>query len=321
MVARPPETNGTNGHSDTGWGALPAISGDLEMVPVRRGADEGLNRAFSGIIAAQEASTRKLLGFLKTGNIKEDEYEKRQLVEELLELFLEDWNADICNLDGLYVKAEANAAKWTRKISKEEDRAAAEEVLQKWNGASAWQLQVRIRERRHGLAAVEQYRREWAEMEQSKTDAEFDAGQLPPAAYQYFGFSVEQYAILEEIRWLQATGCPRRDYTEVKAKLAKGDDVDAVIGDLPWQYQVAYLLVQGSLLDGSTFWQSLMAMFAQQLPWDMQPPAPRKRGILGFSGKDDDEEDEEDDTRGARARAAAAAKTSRRKRRRGRNDD
>ena len=256
---------------------------------------------FSKIVANHEAATRKLYGFIRGGNItepKEDLLLNRQL--QLFEVF---WNARACNRQGHYDHQEEQAKHWRSQIAPgydDHDEAPeqlgnVEKLLQQWSESNAFQQQVRILHARHGLNHVEEYRARWAECSEAKEDAEFAAGNLTPAAYRYFLCRLQQYQNLDDRAMAQALGLQEVDFTEVKARLAAGAEVDNEVSNLPWIYQYAFTRVQRSMDDGEKHYEVLMSLHSQTLPYHLQPPRPGKKGFLGIGGRNDRPDDEEDE--------------------------
>ena len=251
---------------------------------------------FSAIIAREALATRKLYGFLRTGNVTDPA--ARQVLHGLLELFRPEWLAPVCNRQQRYDLEEQLAEKWLKRMPQDttgpeavageddQDREpTVDELLQTWHTAAAYQLQVRITRLRRGLAAVESHRARWNEATEKKAAAEYQAASLPPEAYQYFGCRTRQFEIMAERSLDQALGIPERDYSEVKRRIADGADINDVVSELPWAYQIAYEMVQESMAEGDKHREFIMSLHTQTLPYNRQPPKARKR--FGFGPRRD----------------------------------
>ena len=282
-----------------GYEALQPL--DHSTVTLARHADDPgeAKWGFSAIIAREALATRKLYGFLRTGNVTEPA--ARQVLHGLLELFRPEWLAPSCNRQQRYDLEEKLAEKWLKRMPQGDDdpeRGAAagdgqdqdgeptvDELLQTWHTAAAYQLQVRITRLRRGLAAVESHRARWHDATERKADAEYKAASLPPEAYQYFGCRTRQFEIMAERSLDQALGIPERDYSEVKRRIADGADINDVVSELPWAYQIAYEMVQESMAEGDKHREFIMSLHTQTLPYNRQPPKARRR--FGFGPRRD----------------------------------
>ena len=79
----------------------------------------------------------------------------------------------------------------------------------------------------------------------------------------------------------------------MKIRLARGESVHALVGELPWAYERAYDRVFTSMADGDRMRDYLAAMQIREWPYDRRPPKALKRSLFG--GRKDERGRRQDD--------------------------
>ena len=138
-------------------------------------------------------------------------------------------------------------------------------------------LQAQIVEERDGIDAAVSLYPKFTKMKKQRDDVQMKASELPPAENMLFWCRVRQYKIMRERAYDLALGYPTHDFTDVKRKLATGENIHDLIPEMAWPWRESYQLVMGSTADGESWRTTLMAMYAQELPrpptqpWGMPP--------------------------------------------------
>ena len=268
----------------------PLDSGAVQIGGGDSDVDPGQKYGYSAIVAREVAATRKVYGWIRNVNLTP---EQAVVAEGLMELFRMEWMAPCANRDGRFDREEERAQRWIRMLGGRKNAAAreamdeADALLKTWNTHAAFKLQVEIQRLKLGLDAVEQYRQPYKIATRGQLDAEFDAGQLDPYAYGYFQCRVRQFKIQRESALDDARGVGVRDYTDVKKRIALGKfEVEDIVQEMPWAYQLVYGMGQMSMSSGKEHRQLVLGLNAAMIPFPTDEE--KKSGWLNFGSRRDD---------------------------------
>ena len=264
-------------------GAIRIAGGDGDV-------DPGQKYGYSAIVGREIAATRKVYGWIRNVHLSPEQV---VVAEGLMELFRMEWMAPCADRDGRFAKEEGKAQGWIKMLGGQKRAAAREAIdeadglLKTWNTQAAFKLQVEIQRLRLGLDAVEEYRGAYQRASRGQLAAEFAAGQLDPYAYGYFQCRVRQFGIQRESAMDDARGVVVRDYTDVKRKIAEGEfEVENIIHEMPWPYQVVYGMGQMSMASGDEYRQLILGLNAGMIPFPTDDE--KKSSWLSFGSRQDD---------------------------------
>ena len=175
-----------------------------------------------------------------------------------------------------------------------------EQLLTAWGKADAVILQAQIIEDQDGIAVASKLNDQFRDAKAKRDQAEMEAAHsLKPAEYQIFWCRVRQLKIMRERAYDLAMGYPTEDFTDVKRKIAEGQNIHDLVQDMPWPFKESYLLCAASMSDGTAHREMIMAMIAGQLPAQQQPMWPMQPGYYpgtlpdGMDGQDDEQDGQE----------------------------
>ena len=257
----PPGANGSDEQQQDGYAHLKGMDYTPTINFPNQEKDSGGGETYSAFIHEQGRILNTLYGVLMQGHITSE-------LELLLikKLFRREWESEACNREGRYDMEELLAQEWQKRMGPEgqtlmtitrespvddwvralfedqlqfDDDDATElavtidDLLRAWNTGASYIMEVRVQKKLHGLAHVQGHQATVERARGQMEAARFAAARLAPAQNQYFWCRLRQQQIMMDRSEALALGKPIRDYTRVKVRLARGESVHSLVGELP----------------------------------------------------------------------------------------